>query len=94
MKKRFKKGDLVLVIAGDDRGKKGKILELFLKKNKVKIEGVNVVVRHVKPRGQGQKSGRIPREAFISTSKVMRIDGDSKKPIRARGSKQEGGAHE
>ena len=94
MKKRFKKGDLVLVIAGDDRGKKGKILELFLKKNKVKVEGINVVVRHVKPRGQGQKRGRIQREAFISASKIMRVDDGSKRPVRSRGSKLEGGAHE
>lgn len=94
MKKRFKKGDLVLVIAGDDRGKKGKILELFLKKDKVKVEGVNVIVRHMKPRGQGQKSGRIQREAFISASKVMRVDDDSKKPVRSRGSQLKGGAHE
>ena len=74
MKKRFKKGDLVLVIAGDDRGKKGKVLELCLKKDQVKVEGVNVVTRHVKPRSQNQKSGRLQREAFIHASNVMCID--------------------
>jgi large subunit ribosomal protein L24 len=92
MKKRFKKGDLVLVIAGDDRGKKGKILELCLKKNKVKVEGAHIIVRHVKPRAQGQKSGRIQKEAFMSASNVTRLDDG--KPVRSRGSKDGDVAHE
>lgn len=94
MKKRIKKGDLVFVIAGDDKGKKGKVLEVCLKKNKVMVEGVNVVVRHVKQRGQGQKSGRIQQEAYVDASNVMLFDADQNKPVRARGLKREGVAHE
>ena len=94
MKKRIKKGDLVFVIAGDDKGKKGKVLEVCLKKNKVKVENINIVVRHVKPRSQGQKGGRIEQEAYVDASNVMAFDGDQKKPVRARGPKHEGVAHE
>lgn len=94
MKRRIKKGDLVLVICGDDKGKKGKVLEVCLKKNKLKIENVNVVVRHVKQRSQGQKSGRVEQEAFVDASNVMLFDADRQRPVRARGSKQEGIAHE
>ena len=94
MKKRVKKGDLVAVITGNDKGKKGKVLEICLKKNKIKVEGVNIIVRHTKPRGQGQKGGRIQKEAYIDTSNVMVLDIDTKKPMRARGSKQKDVTHE
>jgi len=94
MKKQIKKGDIVLVVTGDDAGKKGKILEVCRKKNRIKVEGVHIIVRHTKPRGQGQKGGRIQKEAFINASNVMALEFDSKKPTRARGARPEGVTHE
>lgn len=94
MKRRVKKDDLVVVISGDDRGKKGKVLEVCLKKNKVKVEGVNIIVRHTKPRGQGQKGGRIQKEAYVDASNVMVLDIDTKEPMRARGNNQKEITHE
>ncbi len=94
MKRRVKKGDLVLVIAGDDKGKKGKVLEVCLKKSKVRVEGVNVVIRHVKQRAQGQKSGRIEQEAYVDASNVMLFDANQHKPVRARGVLRGGVGHE
>ncbi len=83
MKGRIKKGDSVVVITGDDKGKKGKIIELSTKKGKVKVEGINIVTKHVKPRGQGKRSGIIQEEAFVDISNVMLLDTTTKKPIRA-----------
>jgi large subunit ribosomal protein L24 len=94
MKKRVTKGALVVVISGDDKGKKGKVLEVCLKKKRVKVEGVNVIVRHTKPRGQGQKGGRIQKEAYIDASNVMMLDVDSQQPVRVHGAKQKEIAHE
>jgi large subunit ribosomal protein L24 len=73
MKCKIKKGDTVKVIAGDYKGKQGKVIEVLPKKGKVKVEGVNVVVRHKKARAQGQKSGRVSLEAFMDISNVAPV---------------------
>ena len=76
----LKVGDKVIVIAGKDKGKEGKII---LKKNdKVLVEGVNMVKKHVKPNGQDQTGGIIDKEALIHISNVMMIDPKTKKRTR------------
>ena len=66
-----KKGDNVLVITGKDKGKTGKVLEVFPEKNKVLVDGVNVVSKHKKARNQNEQSGIIKQNAAIDASNVM-----------------------
>ncbi len=68
-----KKDDTVVVISGKDKGKKGKILASFPSKGRVMVQGANIVVRHKKPRKQGQPGGRIEHEGTIDASKVMLV---------------------
>lgn len=77
----FKKGDKVVVIAGSSKGKEGKITNVLRAENKVIIEGVNIVKKHVK--GNGQTAGSIVEmEAPINASNVMMIDPKTKKRTR------------
>ncbi len=77
----FKTGDKVVVIAGKDKGKEGKILNVLRADNKVVVENVNIVKKHVK--GNGQTTGSINEvEAPIHVSNVMIIDPKTKKPTR------------
>ncbi len=68
-----KKNDTVVVISGKDKGKKGKILAAFPSRNRVSVQGANMVIRHRKPRKQGEPGGRIEHEGTIDASKVMLI---------------------
>lgn len=70
---RLKKGDQVVVIAGKDKGKQGKILKMFPKENRALIENVNMIRRHTKPTREAQ-GGIIDREASIHLSNVMIVD--------------------
>jgi large subunit ribosomal protein L24 len=65
--------DQVVIISGDDKGKKGKILTAYPKTGKVIVEGVAIATRHQKPRQQGQPGGIIHKEAPINASNVMLI---------------------
>lgn len=77
----LKKGDKVKVIAGSSKGKEGKILEILRENNKVVVEGVNIVKKHIKP--NGQESGSIVEvERPIDASNVMIIDPKTKKVTR------------
>ena len=77
----FKTGDKVVVISGKDKGKEGKITHVLRKENRVVVEGVNIVKKHVK--GNGQTAGSINEvEAPIHASNVMIIDPKTKKPTR------------
>ena len=77
----FKVGDEVVVIAGIDKGKKGKIIKTMKKENKVVVEGVNVRKKHQKPTGQ-ETGGIIDITAPIHASNVMIIDPKTKKGTR------------
>lgn len=68
-----KKGDTVKVISGKDKGSTGQIKEVDAKSNRVTIEGVNTVIKHVKPRKAQEKGGRIEQSAPIDASNVMVI---------------------
>ena len=77
----FKTGDKVVVISGKDKGKEGKITHVLRAENRVVVEGVNIVKKHVK--GNGQTAGSINEiEAPIHASNVMIIDPKTKKPTR------------
>ena len=80
---KIKKGDNVLVMVGKDRGKKGKITQILPSENKVVVEGVNKMVRHVKPRREGEKGQRIEFFAPMSVSNVMLLCLKCNKPTRA-----------
>ena len=77
----FKTGDKVVVISGKDKGKEGKITNVLRKENKVVVEGVNVVKKHVKPNGQSAGS-IVEVEAPIHASNVMIIDPKTGKRTR------------
>ena len=67
---RIKKGDTVQVLSGNDKGKKGEVLEVIPKDSKVVVKGVNVRKKHIKPRKQGEEGGIIPIECAIDSSIV------------------------
>jgi large subunit ribosomal protein L24 len=77
------KGDTVQVISGDDKGKRGKVLHVFPKTGRIKIQGVNLIKRHLRatPNAEG---GIVEREAPIHHSKAMLIDPKSGEPSRVR----------
>ena len=67
---KIKKGDTVYVLSGNDKGKKGEVLEIIPKTEKVIVKGVNVRKKHIKPRKQGEEGGIIASEVAIDASKV------------------------
>ena len=77
----FKVGDKVVVISGKDKGKEGKITTILRKDNKVVVEGINIVKKHVKPNGQNAGS-IVEVEAPIHASNVMIVDPKTGKPTR------------
>ena len=78
----FKVGDKVVVIAGKDKGKEGKIIKTLKNDNKVVVEGINMVTKHVKPSAQNENGGLIKVEAPIHASNVMILDPKTKKRTR------------
>ena len=83
MPARIKKDDIVFVRSGDDKGRTGKVLRL-LGDDKVVVEGVNVVWKHLKPTQQSPKGGRIRKEAPIHISKVQPVDPKTNKGTRVK----------
>lgn len=65
---------MVLVIAGDDKGKKGRIIEVITDSNRAVVEGVNIVSRHTKPNAQNQNGGIIKKEAPVHISNLKVVD--------------------
>ncbi|MBA2423048.1 MAG: 50S ribosomal protein L24 [Chitinophagales bacterium] len=78
-----KKNDVVYVRAGDDKGKKGRVLEVILENMKAIVEGVNIVSRHTKPNAKNTQGGIVKKEAPIHISKLMLLDPKGGKPTRA-----------
>ena len=83
MRKKFhvKKGDTVIVIAGDSKGQKGQVREVLVRKSRAIVSGVNMVKKHQKPNAKYPQGGIIDTEAPIHLSNLMIIDG-SGKPTR------------
>ena len=84
MKWKLKKGDLVEVITGKDKGKQGKILELIIKNERVLVEGVNRVKRHTKPSQKSPQGGIIEKNAPIHVSNVLLVDPKTNKGGRVK----------
>ena len=68
---KIKKGDTVRVIAGKDKGKEGKVLHVDVKKNRVIVEGANMITKSMKPSAGNQQGGIVSREAPLDLSNVM-----------------------
>lgn len=73
----IKKGDNVYVNAGNDKGKVGKVLEVIPDKDRVVVEGVNMISKHTKPNAKAPQGGIIKKEAGIHISNVQLVDPDS-----------------
>ena len=78
----IRKGDTVLVIAGDDKGKKGTVLEVLLEKNRAVVEGINIVTKHTKPSAGKPEGGLKKTEAALHVSNLQLVDPATDKPTR------------
>ena len=79
---RIKKGDYVQVISGTETGKRGKVLRVLLKKNRVIVEGLNYIYRHLKKNQKSSQGGRVEKEAPLHVSNVMLYCHHSQSPTR------------
>ena len=79
---KIKKGDTVQVLSGNDKGKKGEVLQVMPKDSKIVVKGVNVRKKHIKPRKQGEEGGIISVECAINSSKVNVVCSKCGKPAR------------
>ncbi|SAY39456.1 50S ribosomal protein L24 [Candidatus Synechococcus spongiarum] len=91
-KLRIKTGDTVQVIAGKDRGRRGKVLRTLLEDNRVVVEGINMRTRHVKPKQEGERGRIANEEAPIHASNVMLYSVDQKVASRIEMVLQEDGS--
>lgn len=78
----FKKGETVAVIAGEDKGKTGRVLSVILSKNRAIVEGLNMVSKHSRPSAQNQQGGIVKQEASIHISNLMLVDPASGEPTK------------
>jgi large subunit ribosomal protein L24 len=79
---KIRKNDTVLIIVGKDRGKKGKVRKALPKEKKVIVEGLNMIKRHSRAKGQARQAGIIELEAPMDVSNVMFICGKCNRPTR------------
>ncbi len=84
MAARVRKDDIVVVISGDHKGARGKVLRVIPKSDRVVVEGVNMVFRHLRRNRRQPQGGRVQKEAPIPLSKVMPLDPKTGKPTRVR----------
>lgn len=81
----IRRGDTVIVISGNEKGKIGRVLAIFYKKDRILVEKVNMIKRHQKPRSQSQmQGGIIEKEAALHISKVALYDPKAKKGTRVQ----------
>ena len=80
----IKKDDTVIVLSGDDKGVKGKVIATSPEEGKVLVEGVNIIHKHVKARKQGETGGIVDAEGAIYASNVAIYCPDCKKGVRVR----------
>ncbi|MCL2700692.1 MAG: 50S ribosomal protein L24 [Phycisphaerae bacterium] len=89
-----KKGDIVVVLAGDDKGKTGEVISVYPRDSKVLVQGVNRVFKHLKPSRQHPRGGRIQKEMPIHISNVLPLDPKTSKPTRVAFRTNEDGVKE
>ncbi|MFH1522302.1 MAG: 50S ribosomal protein L24 [Patescibacteria group bacterium] len=70
---KIKKGDKVKIVAGKDKSKTGKVLQVFSSRNKASIEGLNLSIKHMRPRKQGEKGQRIEFPAAMNLSNMILV---------------------
>ncbi len=90
-KTHVKKGDIVMVIAGSEKGKRGKVLRVLRGQNRVIVEKINMMKRHTKPSQNNRQSGIIEREGKIHLSNVLPVDPKSSQPSRVSRKRLEDG---
>ena len=93
MARHIKSGDTVMVIAGADRGKTGRVLRILTGKNRVVVEGINRVWKHVRPSQRNPQGGRIQKDAAIHLSNVMPLDPSTGKGTRVKFETRDGAKH-
>ncbi|MBT3301932.1 MAG: 50S ribosomal protein L24 [Bacteroidetes bacterium] len=81
-KLKIKKGDTVMVISGNGKGKSGRILSLLKEKDRAIVEGVNIITKHSKPTQDNPDGGIIKKEASVHMSNLMLIDPKTSEPTR------------
>jgi large subunit ribosomal protein L24 len=79
---KIKKGDTVMVISGNSKGKSGRVLDVLKEKNRAIVEGVNIIKKHSKPTQQNPDGGIIKKEAPIHLSNLMLVDPKTSEPTR------------
>ena len=84
MAQHVKKGDTVALIAGDDKGKTGEVLRVYPLEDKVLVQGINRVHRHLRPSKQHPQGGRILKEMPVHISNVLPVDPKTRQPTRVR----------
>ena len=87
----IKKGDIVYVNAGEDRGKQGRVLSVLIKKNRAIVEGINIATKATKPNAQHPDGGLVKMEAPIHISNLSLIDPKTGKPTRISRAKDANG---
>jgi large subunit ribosomal protein L24 len=78
----IKKGDTVIVITGESKGQKGRVLQVDREKNRAIVEGINMVSKHTKPNSKSPQGGILKKEAPVHISNLMLMDPASGKPTR------------
>ncbi len=82
MARHIRKGDRVVILSGDDKGKTGEVLRVYPKQEKVLVQGVNRVYRHMRPSRRHPHGGRIQKEMPIHISNVLPVDPETSQPTR------------
>lgn len=91
--KKFKKGDTVIVLAGKDKGRRGKVLRVLPTEQKLVVENLNMVKRHTKPTNENPQGGIIARPAPMPLGKVMVVCSKCNKPTRIAMTEKESGRY-
>ena len=81
-KQNIKKGDIVYVLAGDDRGKQGRVLSVQVSKNRATVEGINMVSKSTKPNAKNPQGGIVKQEASVHLSNLNPVDPKTGKATR------------
>jgi large subunit ribosomal protein L24 len=93
MARHIKSGDTVMVITGADKGKTGRVLRVLTEKDRVVVEGINRVWKHVRPNQRNPQGGRIQKDAPIHLSNVMPLDPTTGKGTRVKFEARDGKKH-
>jgi large subunit ribosomal protein L24 len=93
MPRNIKTGDQVIVIAGADKGQTGRVLRILTGRDRVVVEGINRVWKHVRPSQRNPQGGRIQKDAPVHISNVMPVDPTNGKGTRIKFEKRDGKKH-